>query len=222
MNIMSFHVLSQRPYGISVKSSGQGIEAVLGLVFFKICCSPHPPEAGVIPMQFQVRLMTALIWYFGPIWYTSPHLISMWHFGQRPLVVQWAGEEVWSGWWDLGWRSWILHSSQHSLASPHLLSLGRREGTMKSTEIWGDLFLRSYNQKYSCLKLNLKARFNYCSEQWIDISSRSVLSCCSLRTWGIFSVWCLPSSVAQGPCFLHMYSSEMCLEVLLVWVVKEK
>lgn len=101
--------------------------------------------------------------------------------------VLWDGEEVWSGWWVLAWRSWILHSSQHPLTSPHLLFL-RREGTMKSTEIWGDLFMGSYNQKYSCCKLNLKAKFSYCSEHWRDLSSRSILSCCSLRTWGIFSI----------------------------------
>lgn len=168
-------------------------------------------------------------WDWGQLWSDTLHpLIHLtWLdlcgiLGRGPWWVQWAGEEVWSE-WDLGWRSWILHSSQHSLASPHLLFLRRRrEGTMKSTEIWGDLFLGSYNQKYSCFKLNLKARFSYCSEQWIDISSRSILSCCSLRTWGIFSMWWLPSPVAQGPCFLHMYNSEVCLEVLLVWVVKKK
>lgn len=64
---LSVHVLSRRPYGIPVKSSGRGIEAVLGLVFFKICSSPRPPGTGVIPMQFQVRLMAALISYIGPI-----------------------------------------------------------------------------------------------------------------------------------------------------------
>lgn len=61
IKLISVHVLSERPYGIPVKSPGQGIEAVVGLVFFKICSSPHPPGTGVIPMQFQVRLMTALI-----------------------------------------------------------------------------------------------------------------------------------------------------------------
>lgn len=82
IKLISVHVLSERPYGIPVKSSGQGIEAVVGLVFFKICSSPRPPGTGVIPMQFQVRLMTALIWYIGPIWYTPPDLI---------YVAFWAG-----------------------------------------------------------------------------------------------------------------------------------
>lgn len=34
IKLRSVHVLSQRPYGIIVKSSGQGTEAVLGLFFF--------------------------------------------------------------------------------------------------------------------------------------------------------------------------------------------
>lgn len=182
--------------------------------FFKMCSSAHQPGIGVIPLQFQVRLMLTVIWY------TSPDLIYG-ILGRGPWWVQWAGVEVWRAWWDLGWRSWILHLSQHSLASPHLL-FSRREGTMKSTEIWAELFLGSYNQKDSCSELNLKARFSYCSEQLIDLSPRSILNCCSLRTWGIFSMWCLMSSVTQGPCFLHVYNSEVCLGVLLVWVVKER
>lgn len=95
MKIMSFHVL-WKPYGIPVKSSGQGIEAVLGLVFFKICC-PHPLGAGVIPMQFQVRLMTALIWYFGLFWYTSPDLI---------YVSFWA--DILGGYSELGKRFGVV------------------------------------------------------------------------------------------------------------------
>lgn len=159
-----------------------------GFGFLKICSSPHPQ--GLELSQCSPRSD----WW--QLWSDTAHLTwSLWHFGQGPLVGMGSWEEVWSGWWDLGWRSWILHSPQHSLASPHLLFLSRRGGTMKCTEIWGDLFLGSYNQKYSCFKLNLKAKFSYRSEQWIDLSSRSVLSC-SLRTWGIFSMWFLKSSVA--------------------------
>lgn len=67
IKLINVCVPSQRPYGIPVKSSGQGIEAVLGLVFFKMCSSAHQPGIGVIPVQFQVRLMLTLIRYTGPI-----------------------------------------------------------------------------------------------------------------------------------------------------------
>lgn len=94
-----------------------------------------------------------------------PHLTwSTWHFGQGPLVgpVSWGrGLE-----WLVG--PWLKVLDPLPSTPWHLLtccSLMRREGTMKSTEIWGDLFLGSSNQPYSCFKLNLKARFCYCSQQ---------------------------------------------------------
>lgn len=85
IKLISVHVLSERPYGIPVKSSGQGIEAVVGLVFLRSALV-HVHQ-GLELSQCSSRSDWWQLWSDTLDLSDMPHLTwSTWHFGQGPLM----------------------------------------------------------------------------------------------------------------------------------------